>query len=492
MLRARRLALSVTVALNVALAGQGAFSPADGRTLSGTILNGDRAFRFLRELTSTFGPRLAGSSAYEGAAEWAAGQFRTAGLTDVALEPFVIQRGWQRVSARARLVSPAEQPLHVQSLGWMPSTPEGGMDADVALVADLAPEKIASQASLKGRIALVGGMGPGDSFERATRQHRLDERLRAAGAIAILSIEEEQGNELTARLPEFRTDIGVLPAAQISRDEAQTIRRLLDRGPVRVAIDIRNRITPGPVTVHNVIAEIRGREHPDEWVIVGAHLDSWDFATGAQDNGTGVAQVLEAARAIAALGRPPRRSIRFALWGAEELGLVGSAAYVRAHAAEMERCTTSMNTDGGTGRVLGWTAPGRADLANAMRPLASALLADLGSTAIDQSLRYAFQSDVGPFILAGVPSLDLNPDDVEYEQIHHKTTDTIERVDAHNLAVGAATVAVTAYAIADAPTPIAPHVDERAVAAMLAAAKMDDVLQLVGLWKPRRVELMKK
>lgn len=242
MLRARNLALCVAVALNAALAGQGAFNPADGRTLSGTILNGDRAFQFLRELTSTFGPRLAGSSAYEGAAEWAAGRFRTAGLKDVALEPFVIQRGWQRVSARARLVSPVEQPLHVQSLGWMPSTPE--VEAEVALVADLAPEKIASQSSLKGRIALVGGMGNGDSFERATRQHRLDERLRAAGAIAMLSIEEEQGNGLSARLLEFRTDIGVLPAAQIPRDEAQTIRRLLDRGPVRVAIDIRNRITP--------------------------------------------------------------------------------------------------------------------------------------------------------------------------------------------------------------------------------------------------------
>jgi hypothetical protein len=484
MLRARHLALCVTVALTVALAGQGAFNRADGRTLSGSILNGDRTFQFLSELTTTFGPRLAGSPAYEGAAQWAAGQFRAAGLKDVALEPFLVQRGWQRVSARGRLLSPDEQPLHIQSLGWMPSTPEGGMEAEVALVTDLAPDKIASQASLRGRIALVGGMGFGDPFERATRQHRLDERLRAAGAIAMLSIEEGQGNELSARLPDDRTDIGVLPAAQILRDEAQTIRRLLDRGPVRMALDIRNRITPGPVTVHNVIAEIRGRERPSEWVIVGAHLDSWDFATGAQDNGTGVAQVLEAARAIAALGRPPRRSMRFALWGAEELGLVGSAAYVRAHAAEMERCTASVNTDGGTGRVLGWTAPGRADLASAMRPLASALLADLGSTAIDQSLRYAFQTDVGPFILAGVPSLDLNPDDVEYEQIHHKTTDTIERVNGRNLATSAATVAVTAYAIADAPMPIAPHVDDRAVAAMLAAAKMDGVLELMGLWKP--------
>jgi len=484
MIRARHLTLCAVVALTVALAGQSPFDRRDGEALSRSILEGDRTFQVLRELTSTFGPRLAGSPAYEGAAQWAARQFRAAGLENVALEPFVIQRGWQRVSASGRLVSPEALPLHIQSLGWMPSTPEGGMEAEVATVADLAPERIASQASLKGRIALVGSLGAGDAFERATRQHRLDERLRAAGAIAMLSVEEEPGSALSARSLDDRADVGALPAAQVSRDEAQAIRRLLDRGPVRVAIDIRNRITPGPVTVHNVVAEIRGRDRPDEWVIVGAHLDSWDFATGAQDNGTGVAQVLASARAIMALGRSPRRSIRFALWGAEELGLVGSAAYVRAHAAEMARCTASLNTDGGTGRVLGWTAPGRADVASAMRPLASALLTDLGSAALDQSLRYAFQSDAGPFILAGVPSLDLNPDDAEYEQIHHKATDSLERVNARNLAVGAATVAVTAFAIADAPMPLAPHVDERAVAAIVAASRMDGVLQLMGLWQP--------
>ena len=102
-------------------------------------------------------------------------------------------------------------------------------------------------------------------------------------------------------------------------------------GPVRLALDWTNRITEGPVVIQNVVAELRGRERPTEWVLVGAHLDSWDFATGAQDNATGVAMVLEVVRVIAALGRAPRRSIRFALWGGEEQGLLGSSAYVRAH-----------------------------------------------------------------------------------------------------------------------------------------------------------------
>ena len=150
MVRVRPLALCLAAALIVARpiapAGQGAYDAAAARTLSGSILDGDHAFQYLRALTATFGPRLAGSPAYEAAAAWASGQFRSAGLTDAALEPFVLQRGWQRVSARARLVSPTDQPLHVASLGWMPSTPDGGIEAEVALVVDLDPAKVAAQA----------------------------------------------------------------------------------------------------------------------------------------------------------------------------------------------------------------------------------------------------------------------------------------------------------------------------------------------------------
>ena len=136
-----------------------------------------------------------------------------------------------------------------------------------------------------------------------------------------------------------------------------------------MSLELINRITPGAATVNNVIADLPGRDRPDEWVIVGAHLDSWDFGTGAQDNATGVAMVLEAARAIAALGQPPRRSIRFALWGGEEQGQLGSTAYALAHASDLVRVVASLNTDAGTGRVIGWTAPGRADLIRAVRPL---------------------------------------------------------------------------------------------------------------------------
>jgi len=144
----------------------------------------------------------------------------------------------------------------------------------------------------------------------------------------------------------------------------------------------------------------------------------------------------------------------------------------------------NINTDGGSGRVLGFFTPGRRDVAAAWRPLGRALLADLGAADIDLSMRYAFQSDDGPFILRGIPALDLNPDDSKYDEVHHTTSDTLDKVDRRDLAIGAAAVAIAAYAIADAERPIAPHLDRAAVAAMLTAAHMDRLLQVYGLWTP--------
>jgi hypothetical protein len=482
MIRLRFVAVVGLFALTIPLAGQSAVDVAISRRLAGMLVEG-RSYAYVSELTGTFGSRLTGSPAYQRAADWAIAQFKAAGISAVKAEPFTIAHAWERGAASARIVSPLERPLHVESLGWMPSTPDGGVEGDVALVADLAPAAI-SAAALHGRIALVMPHGARAIDDQLVLEAQLDRRLRDAGAVATLWADDAPGNVLAARLPAFGTDIGRLPSAQIGQEDAQLIRRLLDKGPVRVMFAFRNRISAGPVAVNNVIAEIRGRERPDEWVIVGAHLDSWDFATGAQDNGTGVAMVLDAARAIAALGQPPRRSIRFALWGGEEQGLAGSRAYVHAHDADLAHCIANINTDGGSGRVLGFLTPGRRDVAAALRPISEALLAGLGANGIDESMRYAFQSDDGAFILEGIPALDLNPDDAKYEDIHHTPSDTMDRVNRRDLAVGAATVAITAYALADAAQPIARRLDHAAIASMLAAARMDRVLQAYGWWKP--------
>jgi carboxypeptidase Q len=425
-----------------------------------------RSLEYATALTA-IGPRVTGSRTYEQAAEWSADQLRAMGVTSVTLEPFTIERGWERLSARAQVAAPVERPIHVESLGWSPSTPEGGFDADVVALDSFSPDGAAIR-SLHGRIVLLPeGNPPGNPVTAEKAINAFADRLRAAGVLAILVPDSDADNLLTARGLTFGTSVSVLPAGQIGHDDARAIRELLGRGPVRIALELANHITPAAATVNNVVAEIRGRDRPDEWIVVGAHLDSWDFGTGAQDNATGAAMILEAARAIAALPQRPRRSIRFALWGGEEQGQIGSTAYVRAHASEQERIVAYLNTDAGTGRVIGWTAPGRADVVRAVRPLIHAVLDELGAGTFDESLRYGFQSDGAPFILAGIPTLDLNSDDTKYEEIHHKAADTMDRVDARNLALGAAAVAATAHAIAESSGPFAAHLDRRAVERMM-------------------------
>src|SRR5262249_16288226 len=332
---------------------------------------------------------------------------------------------WERERATARIVAPVERTLQIAALGWTPSLAGGEIESEVVSLNELEPEKMAAMPSLAGRIVLMPpGDAGGNPATQAARRRGLDAALRAAGARAILSADLDPDNSLSARDRTLGATIGALPGAQIGRDDASAIRDLLNRDRLRIAIELRNRVTPGPVVVRTVTGEVGGRERPDEWLIVGAHLDSWDFATGAQDNATGVAMVLDAARAIAALPDRPRRSIRFALWGGEEQGQLGSNAYARAHEAELGQCVASLNSDAGTGRLIGWTAPGRPDVVSAVRPLVAPLVTAIGGIAFDQSMRYAFQSDGAAFIRAGIPTLDLNADDSRYEEIHHKTTDT--------------------------------------------------------------------
>ena len=431
-----------------------------GRELARSSVRSGKSFDYASELAA-MGPRLTGSAAYQRAAEWCVDRFRAMGITQTALEPFTIDRGWERVSARARIVEPESRELHVESLGWTPSTPDGGVNAEIVALESYSLNVTSVKRSLQGRIALLpDGDPPGDP-DAAARS--LGASLRNAGALAVLAPDGDVDNQLTARGFGFGTVIGELPAAQIGRDDAQAIRDRLRRGPVRLSLELVNRVTPGAVTVNNVIADIPGRDRPDEWVVVGAHLDSWDFGTGAQDNATGVAMVVEAARAIAALEEPPRRSIRFVLWGGEEQGQLGSTAFVRTHASELDRVVAYLNSDAGTGKLIGWTSPGRDEVVRGVRALTGNVLDELGAGTFDQSLRYAFQSDGAPFILAGIPILDLNADDTKYEDIHHKAADTIERVDARQLAAGAAALAATARAIADAPARVAPRLDPRAV-----------------------------
>lgn len=448
--------------------------------LIGSILVSGHSMEYLRGLTDQFGGRLTGSQAYQRAAEWAAGQFREAGIKNIRLEPWTLASGWDRGWAHGRITSPIERPLHIESLGWAPSTPAAGVKGEVISFGELAPDKIRAQAGkLKGRVVMLDLSSIfADGFAGFAKLIAALPVFKEVGVAALIVGDGERNNVLNAFGFTWGGQISPLPLAQVGMEDNKLIERLISKGPVTIEFAYENRVS-GPTEVNNVIAEIPGREKPEEWIIIGAHLDSWDYGTGAQDNGSGCAMVLEAARALAAMS-PPRRSIRFALWGGEEEGLLGSAAYVKAHKAELGRCIAALNTDNGAGHPKGWKVEGRTDLAEALKSISDNLLTGLGAGGRSQET--SFDTDHGYFLLEGIPALDLWVDMSHYGEVHHKTSDTIDKVDAHNLAAGSAVVAVTAYAIAERAQPVAPRIDHAAVGGILKKAKVDEFLKSLGVW----------
>lgn len=450
--------------------------------LAGDILVNGKAMSYLQTLTDRFGARLTTTKAYERSAAWTAEEFRSMGIKNVRLEKFTMD-GWERVvSARARMLSPIEHPLILHSMGWTPSTPTNGVKGEVVLLKDFSVDKIKAQAeSFKGKILLLD---PTTAFAEGRLNALIKAQdiyltLKEMGAQAVLIPDQYENNIVKARKASFGTKITALPVAALGSEDNQLIRRSLEKGSVTIEFHYENR-TPGEIQVNNVIAEIPGREKPDEWILIGAHLDSWDFGTGAQDNGSGSATVLDVARAITSLGQAPRRSIRFALWGGEEQGLLGSKAYLEAHKAELDKCIAVLNTDNGAGHPKGWKVQGRDDVYEAMKPISNMLSGLNGDTL---SYEVSFNTDHAYFILEGVPALDLLVDMTHYDDVHHKSSDTIDKVNPHSLTTATAIVALTGYNLAEQPKALAPKLGHDAIEEILKKANLLDFLKKSGDWK---------
>src|ERR1700687_4472827 len=451
--------------------------------LAASIYNGP-SMTTLGELSEGMGVRFAASPAYVRSTEWAAAKFRSYGIENVRLEPFTIPAGWQRGAASGAMLSPLSRPLNVASLGWGPSTPAGGVRGTVVVVADVSPEDLKSQEDeLQGKIVFLDTIkifadGYGKALPKVEAAWLAFQKW---GVLAAIMPDREKNNVLNAHASLWGAKLLPLPVAEVGMEDAKLIQRELERGPVSIQLAIENKTT-GETTVNNVIAEIRGSERPDEWILIGAHLDSWDFGTGAQDNGTGAVSVLEIGRALMSLGKAPRRSVRLALWGGEEEGVLGSYAYTQTHRRELDKCVAVLNTDNGAGHPKGWKVEGREDLKKAMQPWSDGLLKNLNGG--DLSLDTTYDTDHGPFMLQGIPALDLWVDMTKYMEIHHKSSDTLDKVDGLDFKAGEAIVAVTAYTIAQSETPIAPHLDHQAVGEILKKAKLEELLEHVGVWKP--------
>jgi hypothetical protein len=407
----------------------------------------NRVQEHLRTLTKTIGARLTGSHKFELAAEWSRDQFQAWGLS-AHLETWgEFPVGFDRGPSRGAIVAPGSVDLEFITPAWSAGT--SGPVRGPALLEPASDEELAAMKERAHGAWIVRGENRADLKTR----NKLREALKALGAAGFVSSGPENG-ALTMN-GNYRVDIEKLSKVaeiRLRHDQhVDLVARLKSGEPVELEFDIDNRITPGPIACVNVVGELRGIVAPDECVIVGAHLDSWDGAEGAQDNGTGAATTLEAARLLAAAHVHPRRTIRFVLFGGEEEGLLGSVAYVKAHKDALANVSAVLIHDGGANHVAGIrpTYAMRADFERVFARLVALDPARPFRVHESPGLVNSGDSDHAPFLRAGVPAFFWDQDDAGYERVHHTQFDTFETVDPEEQKYSACAIAVGAYGLAD-------------------------------------------
>jgi hypothetical protein len=375
------------------------------------------------------------------------------GLANVHAEPVRVPV-WQRGTETAEIVAPVPHRLAVTALGWSGATPAKGLEADVVRFDSMDALKAADAKSVSGKIVFLdvrmhesGGM-PGYGAAVVARAAGPEEAAKkGASAIVIRSIGSDSSRfPHTGAMHRPKDAKSAIAAGALSNADADLLERVLaSHGSARLGLNLGPRWLPDAESA-NVIGDVPGRDRPGEIVVIGAHLDSWDLAEGAIDDGAGCGIVLEAARALAALPTKPRRTVRVVLFAAEENSLSGGKEYARAHAADAASHVAAMEADFGTGRVALWQVLGGHDARERFLPLAPMLEA-LGVKASEHNAEGG--ADVSPLRGLGVPLVDLEQEPARYFDTHHTANDTFARIDGAALSQAAATFATTAWGIAE-------------------------------------------
>ena len=454
--------------------------------IAGEAMMNSHAFDYLTELSDRVGPRVTGTPEGQKAIDWGVSKMKSIGLENVRAEKWQLWRGWRRGTADAELLSPMRHKLHVDAMGWTGSTPAGGAEGEVVAINlfDLENE-IKNGSRLKGKIALTVAKGsPKKSGELIFAQ--FGDFLRAAGPSGVIAVIGGQGGSKSSGLNlthtgilGFNADFAIPVVSMTAEDQAQ-LERFVEAGlKPRARFNIQNIFTSGPVESANVVGEIRGRENPEQVLIVGAHLDSWDLSEGATDNGTGSVSVLAAADAIVRSGLKPRRTIRFVLFTGEEQGLDGSFAYVKQHQSEMINHLGDLVLDEGQGPVSEFQLGGRDDLVPAFTAFSKSL-SSIRPVRVTEKVESG--TDTLPFSMAGLPGINMNQDSPDYKYTHHSAADALEAVKPDVLAQNATLMAMTAFWIADRPERFAiPWTADR-TAKMLRAQGQYEFLKAFKLW----------
>jgi hypothetical protein len=465
----------------------------------------------LEYLSDMIGARLTGSEKLVEANKWTAERMKEYGLQNVHLEPYTIPEGWERGKCEATVTAPIKYKLNVMQMAWTPGT-RGKVKGNVVV---FNPSTEADFEAFRGKLknaiivdrlqtfqtrgVLPGGTTPPQipAFAKSTAgmiQNQVDRAMtgmeadddhdheaqppqprrtggRGAGFMEMRrkmqAFLKEEGAAAILRVSEKPHDLqnmtgswsskALIPTLFITQEHLSLISRLMNRNlPVTIELEVKCKITNKPVTVYNTVGEIPGTEKPNEIVLLGAHLDSWDIAQGTTDNGTGSMIVLEVARIFQNLQLKPKRTIRFVLFSGEEQGLYGSRAYVEAHKSEMPQFNVVFVHDTGTGRIRGAWLQGREEV----RPVLESEFATVGALGLltekpNLQPNKMNGTDHASFDSAGVPAFAFMQDRAEYSLTHHSQTDTFDKVRAEDLMQGACVMAIFAYnaAISDTTYP---------------------------------------
>lgn len=448
------IATVVTLALTPASSAQSTMSAGwlaeyreTAARLIETSLADDFAWQRLAELTDTFGSRLSGSEHLTRAIAWSADAMRRDGFENVRTEPVTVPR-WIRGRESAEIVAPGHTVFPILGLGGTVATPAGGVEADVLVVMTF-DELRARGAEARGRIVLFNATFTtyGDTVVYRTGGARA---AAAHGAVAVLVRSIGPAGLRTPHTGAVNYQQGTppIPAAAVSAEDANRIARMTARGQrVRVRLTLDGHFG-GDVESANVIGEIRGREYPEEVVLVGGHLDSWDVGTGASDDAVGCIVTWEALRLMKKLGLQPRRTVRVVLFTNEENGLHGATAYANRYAAQARDHVFALESDSGVFTPAGLGFSG----SQAARTIVREITTLLNPLGLSEMTAGGGGADVGPIAQAGnAPTMAYLGDPQRYFQIHHTAADTVERIAPEEVSKAAAAVAVMAYVVADMP-----------------------------------------
>jgi carboxypeptidase Q len=422
------------------------YRPTADRIIAAALADSS-AWNRLARLTDTFGPRLSGSRSLERAIDWIIAEMKRDGLQNVRGEPVMVPH-WVRGEESATLISPRTTSLHMIGLGRSVGTKKAGVTAPVMVVSSF-DELTRRAAEAKGKIVLfdVPFTGYGQTVRYRGGAANAAGKVGAVAALIRSVSAFSMQNPHTGAMSYDTASKVKVPAAALSVEDAMMVHRMIDRGE-KVVINLKMSAQTLPdAQSRNVVAELVGSEKPDEVVVLGGHIDSWDVGQGAMDDGGGVVAAWEAVRLLKRLGLKPKRTIRVVAWTNEENGSRGATGYRDAHRAEIDKHVMAMESDNGVFKPFGIGVTA----GEGGRAMAADIASLLKSFGADSTSDGGVDADTGPLNALGVPAMSPLVDGTKYFWYHHSSADTMDKLSPREVAECVALMAVTAFVVADMP-----------------------------------------